>query len=583
MKILTVVKNYLYLILVLITGAVSAQCPFNTIITPSSLTLCPFASDTLFASPGSAYQWFKNGNPVSGANQNFLVVSQMQDANSSFVVAVTISGCTEASPAVTVSGYNFPPIQITIENGADNTACDGDTLYLKVNAPFVSNIKWYNNGIQLINQSNDSLLVTAGGSFSVLAYTQQCPAYGQLSQPQMIMFSSALQPGIYEDQIEPVFTLNAGVAAASYIWYLDGEIINGADSVSIQPVANGAYSVEATYVSGCSKLSDDYIVNSIVVECPHEPTISPADLVLCPEQSDTLFTQAADSYQWFRQGILIPGATDSFLVVSNLGGSGSAFTVESTLNGCAEFSDIVLVDVFVFSPISLLQSQDPEPPLCDGESSTLNVGNPFTTNISWTRNGINIPGAISDSLIVINSGIYAVTAYTEACPDYGQTSDPLTLTFELAPVPVLVFNENDQTLSTGVVASSYNWYLDGVLLEVANSQTITVDSSGDYEVEVVYENSCSKRSIVLTVVVSGIENVIEGFRIYPNPFHDKLFVDLKEKTAFAGIYSIDGRLQMELNSPSGNTFTEVSGLSSGIYFVKINAGGKMAVVRIVKE
>ena len=577
-------KINLLFIFALITGFVSGQCSFNPQITPSSLQLCPLQSDTLFSSPGSAYQWFKNGNPVSGANQNFLVVSQMQDANSSFVVAVTILGCTEASPAVSVFGYNFPAISIIIEDGADITACAGDTLYLRVNQPYVSNIKWYNNGIQLNNQFNDSLMVSGNGSFSVLAYTEECPSYGQLSQPLNVTFSPAIQPHIYEDVMEPELTLTTDVTAYSYTWFLEGEVIEGADSVNIQPVVNGVYAVEVLYLSGCTMRSENYIVNSIIIDCPQEPTVLPADLVLCPEQSDTLFTQAADSYQWYRQGLLIPGATDSFLVVSNIAATGSAFTVQSSFNSCAEFSDAVMVNVLAFSSISMTQSQDPQPPLCEGESVILNVGDPFSTNVSWTRNGIIIPGAPEDSLVVINSGIYAVTGHPEECPEYSQTSAPTTLTFELAPVPIVVFNENNFSLSTGVTAAVYNWYLNGELIAGISAQTITIDSSGAYKVEAVYANACSKSSAVLNVVISGIEDhATSGLNLYPNPVRDLLFLNINEKNAFLGIYSVDGKLQQQVGLNTETSSLDLSQFAPGIYFLKISADGKEAVRRIVKE
>ena len=99
-------KKFLFGLFSAVWGTVLlAQCPFNPTITPSSLQLCPNQSDTLWTQTANVYQWYRSGNPIPNSNLPYLVVNQSTDAGQSFVVAATVNGCTEASPAVSVSAY----------------------------------------------------------------------------------------------------------------------------------------------------------------------------------------------------------------------------------------------------------------------------------------------------------------------------------------------------------------------------------------------------------------------------------------------------------------------------------------------
>ena len=50
-------------------------------------------------------------------------------------------------------------------------------------------------------------------------------------------------------------------------------------------------------------------------QCNYVPTVYPADLILCPNATDTLWTQVYDSYQWYKDDSLIQGATNRYYVV----------------------------------------------------------------------------------------------------------------------------------------------------------------------------------------------------------------------------------------------------------------------------
>src|SRR5687768_10000242 len=100
---------YTTLLFSLIFVSVKGQCPFDPLVTPSNLILCPNESDTLWTQVYDSYQWYKDGNPIPGATNQYYVVNQFADAGSYFSVSATDSSCTEMSPQVLVDGWAFLP------------------------------------------------------------------------------------------------------------------------------------------------------------------------------------------------------------------------------------------------------------------------------------------------------------------------------------------------------------------------------------------------------------------------------------------------------------------------------------------
>lgn len=52
----------------LVAGSLSGQCPFTPTIEPDGLVLCYYEQDTLWTQEYDAYQWFRDGAPIPGAN-----------------------------------------------------------------------------------------------------------------------------------------------------------------------------------------------------------------------------------------------------------------------------------------------------------------------------------------------------------------------------------------------------------------------------------------------------------------------------------------------------------------------------------
>ena len=563
-------KTYIYTALLMCISAITkAQCTFNPIITPSSLSLCPNQTDTLWTQQADSYQWFKSGTPISNSNQRFLLVNQVQDAGSTFIVSSTINGCSEASPSVLVSAFSIPALSISIANGLSNSACEGDIRQLVLNDPFNLDIRWFKNGVQQINETNDTLNVNQSGLYSAVAFTDQCPLYSQTSALTSLTFIPASTPTILFNSAN--LELSTSTYAPSYQWYLNGVAIVNSNSASYIPQVNGVFQVEAIFGTSCSRISEEYSYTSFIQTCPHDPTISPDNLVLCPNSSDTLFTQIGDAYQWYKDGNLIPGATDRFLVVNSFTDSGSSFSVSTTLNSCTELSPSVLVDGWFFLPMTVSTYGLDNPPLCEGDTLILQVNQPYTENITWFLDGNAIAGQTNDSLVVTQSGTYYVTGFTSLCPNYSDVSLQLDYNFGAAPVPELTYFPVSNTLGSNVTAVQYTWAFNGTTIPNATTQLINLGEAGTYSLNCLYSNGCSANSLPYQYVPAGLDEVQNfGLNVQPNPAKDIVNIRIPEFGNLV-VFNLSGQELMHIDLQRGTQQISTSNWKPGIYFFQFRS------------
>lgn len=243
----------LFLNLPVITGL--AQCTFTPTISPNSVILCPGSSEVLTTEVYDSYQWYKDGSPITGATQQTHSVSYFDDGGASFSVEATLDGCTEMSASVLVDGWVFllpfaitdgdPPYAIT-ENGA--FYCTGDTAFLILGMPYDTDIQWTNNGAPMIGETNDTLVVTESGNYSVSGAPSLCPNFvQQLGVTVPMSFNAPPVPEIVV--VDNLLCVTPTPDPGSFQWYLNGAPIVA--DACFSPTITGTYTVSADYGSPC--------------------------------------------------------------------------------------------------------------------------------------------------------------------------------------------------------------------------------------------------------------------------------------------------------------------------------------------
>lgn len=254
-----------------------AQCTFTPTITPNAPILCPNDSALLTTQAYDAYQWYKDGSPVTGATGQTLVVHQFADAGSSFTVSATLDGCTEMSASVLVDGWVFLlPYVIhggdePINQGPDLQFCEGDTLTLTLAPGFTENIVWTNDGNPIPGENSPVLTVTANGNYSVSAAPGECPnSIMGIGVEISASFQVNMQPDIVDLGDGELCAYPAGNSTQ---WYLAGVPID--TSLCITTTSSGPYTVFVDYGQPCQGLSDPWSSTGIHQEAIKKPMVSP--------------------------------------------------------------------------------------------------------------------------------------------------------------------------------------------------------------------------------------------------------------------------------------------------------------------
>ncbi|MDX9750003.1 MAG: hypothetical protein RBT71_02860 [Flavobacteriales bacterium] len=325
-------------------------------------------------------------------------------------------------------------------------------------------------------------------------------------------------------------------------------------------------------------------------QCDHDPVISPSAPILCPDESAVLTTGDFDTYQWYRDGQLLPGATEQTLVLPAGEAVGSMFTVAATLNGCTETSPGVLVDGWMFLlPFVIHGGDEPYAMVgeggglyCEGDTLTLTLGMPYTENIQWTNFGVPIPGADAPELIVTTSGEYHVTAAPSVCPNTIMALG-VTIAAEFTPTAQATITLEGEELCADLTGTSYTWYLDGAPLAGADTQCIPYAANGTYTVLVGQSHPCV--AVSEPFLATGADAMSWAApSVHPQPAAERLHVVWAGHAPVRAWHMVDaaGRRVAEGRSMAGDrTVVDVSALAPGRYVLV--AQGQLPVPVVVSR
>lgn len=161
-------------------------------------------------------------------------------------------------------------------------------------------------------------------------------------------------------------------------------------------------------------------------------------------------------------------------------------------------------------------------------------------------------------------------------------SSPVVTDFLPAPAVTILVNNDSLTASqTGV---SYQWFFNGNPITNATSQTIEATSSGNYSVEVTYNNGCSSISELYYHSIAGISYLDNDyFNIYPNPARAYLTIELMNENASFSVELIDnlGKIVYRNEFNSSKVVIETSDLDNGVYYLKVGTNSFERVEKIV--
>lgn len=485
--------------------------------------LCLGTVDTLNAlNAGSTYLW------NTGAQTQFLAVTNP----GTYTVTVT-NACGTITDNMTYTSL-APPIP---NLGPDQTICQGVPTMISGSTGFpFETYQWSTN------QITPQISVSNGGYYWVTV-TNQCGSgtdqiFIYAEQPLNSFFGSdtAVCAGYILDTQQP---------NATYFWS------TGATTQSLVVNQPGLYAVEVT--NNCGTYSDE-IELSIITMTQSLPSAA----TLC--EGDILTLDAGNpgsAYFW---------STGNMSQTSLVNFPGT-YSVTVT-NACE--SNAYSVNVTLFENTVDL---GPDDEICEGTTVVLDAGTGHPGgSFQWSN------GSTASSLNVTSTGTYGVTITHPTC---GTLSDEITLDFKTAPS--VSFDQDTIITSASEVLLTPS-IVDGVTYLWSNgsvTEELLVTQSGTYFITVTNSNNCTDIAKIVVLLNVGIESYELAGKVvlFPNPAKDLLNIRIDgDRMRMVSIYSSIGELIDQIQPENELLKYDVSRLSKGIYFVRIeNEKGEFVI------
>ncbi len=475
-----------------------APCPDqNPVITPSATAICRGDAVLLRVNtlPGQTYQWKKDGVLLAGATADSYTTTEP----GSYTVQVQLRHCTVESAAVTLNVDERPTAALL--DAAPATVCAGDSLALRARAVDGATYQWLRNNTVVAGATAPLWYARTAGSYRVVV--RNAVGCRDTSAARSLVVNPLPDATVAADGSTllcqtDVATLSANTGLGlTYQWLLNGTPVAGATAATLQARQLGNYAVIVTNAAGCSRQS-----NALSVV---DASITAAAESFCPGDSVRLTANAGAglSYAWYRDDVLLPGATAATLYASTAGD----YTVRvRNASGCSATSLPVIVQAAVVPNAPVFPAADPA--VCQGDSVELSTTTLPGLVYQWRRNGVPIAGATGSTLRVKTAGNYSVVVATARGCTVLSAARRVTFTARpgafVAPAgPVALCAGEPVLLQTDPAPGlRYQWRKDNADLPGATGNAFTATEPGSYAVMITNAGGCAQQSAPTLVRVN---------------------------------------------------------------------------------
>ena len=291
--------------------------------------------------------------------------------------------------------------------------------------------------------------------------------------------------------------------------------ISGATSSSYSTGTAGSYSVVVTNpTTGCKDSSAAVTLN--IVPRP-SVSITPSTVTnICTDSSIMListYTGTGLSFMWYKDNVLITGASADSLRISDAG----AYTLAAIAASCSDTSNASTLNLIPL-PTATFDISDTIKAICAGRPVELEaLAIPTGYSYQWLRDDVVIPGATSRKYIASNVGVYQIRITdNNNCRNLSDTISVVVSPLGTPSITPNVANICEGTTllligSGGAYATYYEWQNAGVILPDTTDK-LRVSTPGVYSVTVRDIYNCvakSTQSIVSVYPMPSKPDIVE--------------------------------------------------------------------------
>lgn len=590
--------------------------PEQPVIT-SAGPICPGESIELsvqsYAGSNVNYQWYLNGDPLPGATNPTLFISEADSSDAgNYTVVTQVDQCTVASAPFYANLLNPPMAE---PDFFLSDPCEGGTLQLFSNAVNAVGWQWSGpNGFS--SQAPDPIIYNTAfadvGAYTLTVtglngctFTTSFVVDGILPVPQKPQVASN-SPVCSDDSIILQVQNPPITGTVHYEWINgDGITLSGTDAKLTLP-ANDPLAVSPffvkTYVNGCpSPLSEAIPVE--VASAPDAEATSSGPV--CPGEPIQLFASPVPQgqYKWYVAGEPQAFSFEQNPVVNFQENTLVELHVSS--QGCAQESVTQMLVTVLPKPLAA-----PLPPsvtYCSEESAVLQAENiaPLAGMISYTWTGpvatgfsytgtANATGPFSltiPNLTSADEGTYTLVMVSED----GCESDPVSTFVDVVPTP----QTPQLTVSSGILCQgetlelgaslyssndvTYEWYFDNGMVNMLLGTTtlptffvpsVMASNTGTYTVQATV-NGCTSgvsNQAMVNVVGSSAVVTIDNPTSATSPACEGEDIELSVPFSPGATYSWYGPNGFTSSLPQV-VLNDATAAQAGAYFVVVNLPG----------
>ncbi|WP_214072397.1 IPT/TIG domain-containing protein [Mucilaginibacter sp. dw_454] len=281
------------------------------------------------------------------------------------------------------------------------------------------------------------------------------------------------------------------------------------------------------------------------------------------------------TYQWAKNGIDIPGATDTSYMATDTG----HYTAKCIYQGYKSISDPVLVRLNSISALPTVISVDN---LAGIAGSTINITGTNFVNVKSVSFG-NTPAASytvtssSNIQVVVgtgSSGDITVTTATGSATYAGFTFVPIPTVSAASPTTILSGKSVVLHASPDNADYIYKWYKDGILIDSATTASYKATKGGSYYVMTTFSGVYQQSAPITVTEVFDLPPT--NFSLTVNSVTCKgsangiIKIEAAQKLNYTGTITGGG-----LNKPYPfDTSTQITDLGPGTYNICITVAGQ---------